>query len=93
MCLLRGMPFSEAKLKPFVRVCFSPPGETHRTQLSGGSGPIVGGSSPIRRQAVACGIGSLYHFEMTSAKDLQGLYDYAYWGGSTVPVGRNAARR
>jgi hypothetical protein len=23
VCLLRGMPFSEAKLKPFVRVCSS----------------------------------------------------------------------
>jgi len=27
---LPGMPFSEAKLKPFVLVCSSPPGEAHR---------------------------------------------------------------
>ncbi|MBZ5625572.1 MAG: hypothetical protein LAQ69_43780, partial [Acidobacteriia bacterium] len=47
-----GMAFSEANLKPFVRVCSSLPGEPHaRTQLSGGSGPIAGGSSAIRTLA------------------------------------------
>ena len=34
-----GMAFSEANLKPFIRVCSSLPGEP-RTQFSGGSGPI-----------------------------------------------------
>jgi hypothetical protein len=44
------MAFSEANLKPFVRVCSSLPGEPHaRTQLSGGSGPIAGGSSAMRK--------------------------------------------
>jgi len=37
-----GSMFSEANLKPFVRVCSSLPGEPPRSQLSGGSGPIAG---------------------------------------------------
>jgi hypothetical protein len=38
------MAFSEANLKPFVRVCSCLVNRT-RAQLSGGSGPIAGGSS------------------------------------------------
>jgi hypothetical protein len=43
-----SMAFSAANLKPLVRVCSSLPGEPHRTHLSGGSGAITGGWSPIQ---------------------------------------------